>query len=218
MNSQQIHALSLLDALLQEEQKKRRIKDSEAFLTCAAQNPTWDKRPEDWAPDWCHGWHFPLPHCFADALGIRLTERSKTHYYLDENGDRIPERDKHGNIKTTAKGKVIYKKWIERWLLWTQATDFDFRAGYSFCDGGAFHGMWGEALPQLTHAISITDALGASAAQGENVARDPGYVTFTLYKKSADGSQLVPGEHHTVTQEDFVRYLISGELGTEIEQ
>ena len=217
MNSQQIHALSLLDALLQEEQKKRRIKDSEAFLTCAAQNPTWDKRPEDWAPDWCHGWHFPLPHCFADALGIRLTERSKTHYYLDENGDRIPERDRHGNIKTTAKGKVIYKKWIERWLIWTQATSFDFRAGYSFYDNVVDHCSWGKALPQITCGIFVVDAMPASAAQGKSVARDPGYVTFTLYKKSADGSQLVPGEHHTVTQDDFVRYLISGEPGTEIE-
>lgn len=204
--------MSLLDSLLQEEQKKWFIKSCNVFLACTAQNPAWDKRPKDWAPDWCHGWHFALPHCFADALGIRLTERSKTYYYLDEKGDRIPERDEHGNIKTTPKGKVIYKKRVERQRIWTQATTFDFRAGYFFCDKVLDYCSWGEALPQITCGISVVDAMPASAAQGENVARNPGYVVFTVYKKSADGLQLVPSERHTVTQDDFVRYLISGKI------
>lgn len=183
MNERQRRALDLLDALLREEAQRRRIKNDTAFLTSSVSGPSWEARPEEWAPDWCEGWHFVLPPCFADALGVRLAERVK-------------------------QGK--------RHMLWTQATDFAFRRGYTFCDVPDTGREWGACLKDIQRAITITDASEASSGQGRGVERDPGFVAFTLYAKAADGSRLVPCAHHTFTQDDFVRYLISGEPGADI--
>lgn len=119
MNERQRRALELLDALLREEKQRRRIKNDAAFLTSAVTGPDWEKRPEEWAPDWCEGWHFVLPPCFADALGVRLAERVK-------------------------QGK--------RNMLWTQATDFAFRRGYTFCDVPDAGGEWGACLKDIQRA------------------------------------------------------------------
>ena len=145
MNERQRRALDLLDALLREEKQRRRIKNDAAFLTSAVSGPSWEARPEEWAPDWCEGWHFVLPPCFADALGVRLAERVK-------------------------QGK--------RHMLWTQATDFAFRRGYTFCDVPDAGREWGACLKDIQRAITITDASEASSGQGRGVERDPGFVAF----------------------------------------
>ena len=35
-------------------------------------------------------------------------------YALDEKGNRIPKRDKEGNIVTNAQGDVVYKKEVDK--------------------------------------------------------------------------------------------------------
>ena len=61
---------------------RNRIKNGDFFITSRARNPQWDKKPNEWAKDWCSGWAVPVSTNFANALGIELTKRIKTIYPL----------------------------------------------------------------------------------------------------------------------------------------
>lgn len=121
LNESQKRALRALDALLEADRlMSMKAQNSKAgrtdpnsetacakpeereFLTTAARKPAWDKQPQIWAPDWCEGWAFKLPHAAASCLGIVLLGRSETigHYVelaehfvpsgsLDKNGKAV---------------------------------------------------------------------------------------------------------------------------------
>lgn len=211
----QDHALTLLDSLLQQEVGKRRVKNSAAFLTSLSSDPSWDERPEAWAPDWCRGWRFVPEYAMADALGIGLTPRTRLEPVLDSDGRPVPELDAAGKPKFS-RGKPVYQKVPHRYSVWTQSTAFDFRAGYTIHAVAAAQGQnWQEQLAHSAVTLQIVDAMPASPG-GIKVERDPGFVTFRVYQRTPAGDGIALQGQHTLTQEDFVRFLVSGKMPAEI--
>ncbi|WP_304039582.1 hypothetical protein [Desulfovibrio piger] len=211
----QSHALKLLDSLLKQEIGKRRVKNSSAFLTTLTGNPPWDKRPDIWAPDWCQGWSFAPEYAMAEALGIELTPRTRLEKVLDSEGRPVPELDAAGKPKIS-KGKPVYQKVQHRYSVWTQSTAFDFRAGYTIHAAAARQGQnWQEQLAHSPVTLQIVDAMPASPGSTK-IDRDPGFVTFKVYQRTQAGDGIALQGQHTLTQEDFVRFLVSGKMPEEI--
>lgn len=48
--------------------------------------------------------------------------------------------------------------------------------------------------------------------------RDSGFVVFQLFEKSDDGKKMQPVSKHTLTQDDFIRYLINGVMPQELDE
>lgn len=93
--------------------------------------------------------------------------------------------------------------------LWTQSTAFSFRAGYTIHSYGQEHfdKTWAEQTPHNPVLLQITDAKPAQPG-GKDAKRDPGQVIFRMHRRE-DG--YATGETRTMTQDDFVRFLIIGE-------
>lgn len=225
------HALKALENLFQLEAEKAemdiakmeknekkgkstgRIKDGSLFIPSRAVSPPWNKRPHEWAPDWCAGWAFPVSHTFAEALGVQLTKRSRTVYLTDAVGNRIPERDKDGNIKKDKKGKILYEKFIQKYLIWTQSTAFCFHAGHTIHTYPHEYAdrAWKDQLPHNDITIRIIDARESEPVNGP-IKRDPGLVVFEIYKADKEKNCLFLTDTKKTTQDGFVRFLITGEL------
>lgn len=192
---------------------RNRIKNGDFFIASRAKNPPWDKKPNEWAKDWCSGWAVPVGAHFAGALGIELTKRMKTIYPLDENGKKIPSLDEHGDIRKTKSGKIRYEAHTAAYLIWTQSTAFNFETGYvihtypeEYADK-----TWVEQIRHNPFSIKILEGKPASPVD-EAIQRDKGFVRFQICRRNAEGTALVDEEIFETTQDDFVRYLITGVL------
>lgn len=64
---------------------------------------------------------------------------------------------------------------------------------------------------------SIVEALPAAAGNA-GMDRDSGFVVFQLFEKSDDGKKMQPVSKHTLTQDDFIRYLITGVMPQELDE
>lgn len=216
MNDSQKRALELMDKLIAIEDCRRRIADDLAFMPSKASKPDWDKATEQWAGDWCAGWAFKPGHAMAHALGVCLSTRTKTvgSWTVTEKGRYKPEpdKDKEGNILFDKKGNVKPKPCKRYYMIWAQFTAFDFCPGYvihSFTPEYA-NKSWADQLKHDPLVIQITDAKPASPAKKSEKKfkpRDPGTVSFMLYR-SAQGFKA--GKSYTMSQDDFVRFLITG--------
>lgn len=188
-------ALSLLDDLICQETRGRRVNRSDNFLTTRVQNPSSKLFPEQWALDWCEGWAFHVPTAFADALGVVIAPRVKT----------VSEKD--------ASGKV--KKIKEHYSVWVQSTNFAFRTGYVLHQSE--EDVWNKQLRHNPCSIQIEDALEASSGNARMV-RDSGFVIFRRYEPTCDNAKMKPVSKHILTQDDFVRYLITGVMPQELDE
>ena len=192
---------------------RNRIKNGDFFITSRARNPQWDKKPNEWAKDWCSGWAVPVSTNFANALGIELTKRIKTIYPLDENGKKIPCLNEHGEIEKTKSGKIRYKAHTAAYLMWTQSTAFNFKTGYvlhTYCQEYADK-TWGEQIRHNPFSIKILEGNPASPVD-EAIQRDKGFVRFQICRRNEEGTALVGGEIFETTLDGFIEYLITGEL------
>lgn len=199
LQESQKRALALLDALLEQERGKRRIKNDEAFLATAASRPRWDAGPALWARDWCAGWAFQPDYAHARALGIELARRSRVIGHYIEPGDGgfrpVPSRDAAGRIKKGKNSAVLPAPMSRVWMLWTQSTAFAFRAGYTVHSQG----------PASLQVLRAAPAHPADKDAG----RDPGEVMFRIYLR--ENGRFAPGEIRAMSQDDFVRFLIRGD-------
>lgn len=95
--------------------------------------------------------------------------------------------------------------------LWTQSTAFNFRTGYTIHSYGVEHfdKMWGEQVPHNPVSLQIIDAKPAQPG-GKGSKRESGLVTFRMHRRE-DG--YAAGETRTMSQDDFVRFLITGSEG-----
>ena len=145
-----------------------------------------DTRPTDLLRDpeaeYAEGWHMCVPKCFNDALDIRRTER-------------------------VTKGK---KK-----LEWTQGSTFLFKPGNILYDTPKAYEPWSEALKHIKRCIQVKDA--SEAIPGEKgtkekpgAPRNPGLVKFDILVPDESRSKLIKTEEEELTQDDFVRFLITG--------
>lgn len=213
LNESQKRALALLDTLLGQEEGKRRIKDDLAFLTTLATKPKWDERPDTWARDWCEGWAFRPNYAHAEALGIELSKRSKViGHYIELRDGRfrpVPAKDASGKIKKGKNGEILPAPMAHWWMLWTQSTAFNFRAGCTIHSYGMEHfsKTWGEQIPHNHVSLQIVESKPAQPGD-KTTRRDPGEVTFQMHIRE-DG--YAGGESRTMSQDDFVRFLIRGD-------
>ena len=114
------------------------------------------------------------------------------------------------------RGKPVYQKVQHRYSVWTQSTAFDFRAGYTIHAAATRQGQnWQEQLAHSPVTLQIVDAMPASPGSTK-IDRDPGFVTFKVYQRTQAGDGIALQGQHTLTQEDFVRFLVSGKMLAEI--
>lgn len=136
-------------------------------------------------------WHFCLPPHFNTALGLKFSQKQK----------------------------VKNKQVAERWKEWVQSGSFCFSEGSIIYDRDVC-GLktWGEKLASIESYVVIGKARPVSLRSFKDevtdlvkTKRDPGFVTFKIYvPKPTLGSVCI--REVTATQDEFVKFLISGKL------
>ncbi|MDD5451758.1 MAG: hypothetical protein PHT49_07700 [Desulfovibrionales bacterium] len=94
-------------------------------------------------------------------------------------------------------------------LVWTQGSAFSFSEGDILYDTRNAYKVWSEALKSISLGVQVRQALAAGAASEGN-GRSPGSVTFEILKPDKRRSKLVGNGYYTLSQDDFVRFLIAG--------
>ncbi len=144
--------------------------------------------PEDNSPP---DWFMYLPKAFNDCLDIQKTSRVE---YVE--------------IEPLVPGGLIRKEKITK-LVWTQGSCFNFHKGCTIYDTRDAYQPWGEALKKIKYCLKINYSAIASPAMN-NQNRDPGSVDFTLYKPNKKCAELIEVADYTLTQDEFILFLISG--------
>ena len=132
------------------------------------------------------GWYLAVPACFRDALDITWAERKKSG--------------------------------VSAWR-WIQGGSFGFKQGDTLYGVAEADGDWGDALHRLGFCVAVTDASPALPAKPaavrpetpEDVPRDPGFVTFDVLEPNDRRTALVSTGQRTLSQDEFVRFLICGD-------
>lgn len=137
-------------------------------------------------------WHLWLPPHFNTSLDLRLLWRQQT------------------------KNKEVVRKWKE----WAQGSIFCFNEGAIIYDRDVT-GLetWGDKLDAIDFYVVIGQSRPVTMRSGSNLKagfddganRDPGLVSFRIYTPTTNHGSAIEQEH-TVTQDCFVRFAISGEL------
>jgi len=138
-----------------------------------------------------YDWSFYVPNCFNEELDIRQTIRTD------------PVKDANGDIVKKANGKP---KTIQR-LVWTQGNFFTFQKGDTIYDTSLAYQEWGHALKHIKRMITIKYAQPVEFEEWQNK-RSPGEVIFSL--TIFQNGELKESENKTLTQDEFVKYLIDG--------
>lgn len=129
------------------------------------------------------GWFMCVRSCYHEALDIGMTER----VYIDE-------------LTKTKKTKLV----------WTQGSWFYFKAGDVLYDTAEAYGeKWVDALQRIKLCVEITSANRAGQNNHET-GRSAGSVTFSIKTPNEDHDQLIKRGEHSMSQDDFLRFLISG--------
>jgi hypothetical protein len=104
-------------------------------------------------------------------------------------------------------------------LRWTQGVEFSFKVGDIIYDCKQAYEQWSKALQHIQMAIQISNATDATVWQfhaNESVkssapTRHSGIVMFEVLRPNDDKSKLTKSSSHVLTQDEFVRFLITGE-------
>lgn len=97
----------------------------------------------------------------------------------------------------------------ERELVWTQGANFSFSVGDTIFDNEAGYGPWDAALKQIRFCFQVSNATAVSPPNPRSP-RQSGSVTFTVSIPNEQRTVLSVVRTHTVTQDEFVRFLIVG--------
>jgi len=95
-------------------------------------------------------------------------------------------------------------------MVWTQGAGFAFKVGDTIYDSERGYDGWEQALRHMRLCVQVRSATDATSPQ-LSVARTSGSVAFDILIPSPDGTRLVPSASYSVTQDEFVRFLISGD-------
>jgi len=104
------------------------------------------------------------------------------------------------DIKQTERKKAI---------VWTQGSAFAFTRGDTLYDTAEAYKVWSAAMKKISLCIQVKDATSSGFAEAKS-ARFPGSVTFSILVPSKDRTKIVERGDHTMSQDDFVRFLIVG--------
>lgn len=94
-------------------------------------------------------------------------------------------------------------------LIWTQGSWFSFKLGDTLYDSPSAYQAWPPGLDKVNLCINIQDAAPAVPATKKKP-RDHGFVEFTLMTPDEERTHLVEVENKTLTQDEFIRFLILG--------
>jgi hypothetical protein len=142
-----------------------------------------------------NSWHLWLPTHFNTSLDLRYIWRQQV------------------------KNKEVVRKWKE----WAQGSSFCFNEGAIIYDRDVSSlETWGDKLDAIdfyivlgaTKPVSLRASTASEASTDEGlgrVQRHPGSVNFKVFVPTSDHKSTLSHEH-TVTQDQFVRYAISGSL------
>ena len=94
-------------------------------------------------------------------------------------------------------------------LVWTQGASFSFKVGDTLYDTLDAYKSWSDALRTIDLCAQVK--MGSNAGPVDsNSGRFDGLVKFSIFTPTQDRSRLVERSEHTMSQDDFVRFLISG--------
>ncbi len=97
----------------------------------------------------------------------------------------------------------------QKTLTWTQGSSFAFKAGDTLYDTPDAYKVWSEALKSINLCVQVK--LGSSAGPLDGgTGRFAGSVTFSILTPNDYRSRLVERADHTMSQDDFIRFLIGG--------
>jgi hypothetical protein len=136
-------------------------------------------------------WHLWLPPHFNSALDLRFMQKQKT-------------RD---------------KEVVNSWKEWVQGGRFQFNEGSMIYDRDVSACQtWGEKLSAMKFYILINASRPVSMKIVNDeetglrtVLRNPGFVSFEVYRTGSSGADHEP-EEISMTQDEFVCYAIAGKL------
>jgi hypothetical protein len=137
-------------------------------------------------------WHLWLPSHFNTSLDLRFIWRQQT------------------------KNKEVVQKWKD----WAQGTSFCFNEGAIIYDRDVSSlETWGEKLDTInfyvvigpTRPVSLRSGSSLESRSDGGLSRDPGSVNFKIYVPTSDHASVIAHEH-TVTQDQFALYSITGRL------
>jgi len=95
-------------------------------------------------------------------------------------------------------------------LCWTQGAFFSFKQGDTIYDTPKAYEHWSKALKHINICVSVKAATDVSLGE-DGKSRSPGSVTFIILKPNKQRTKLVEHEQRTMTQDEFVKFLIIGE-------
>lgn len=137
-------------------------------------------------------WSFAMKECFKMELNIEFTARKKD--------------------------KATYYEW-------TQGPYYCFSEGQVFYDVKEGYTCWQEALKKVNQACQIIAAKPNTPLKFDNEITGKtefrvleGYVQFSLFKPDEARTKLVSYAEHTLSQNDFVTFLKTGKIKSEIWQ
>lgn len=140
-------------------------------------------------------WHLWLPSHFNTSLDIRFISRQQV------------------------KNKEVIRKWKD----WAQGSNFCFNEGVIIYDRDvSILETWGDKLDAInfyivlgpTQPVSFRGSPGHQETADDGTpgsGRNPGSVNFKVYVPTSDHRSAISVEH-TVSQDQFVRYAITGSL------
>jgi hypothetical protein len=94
-------------------------------------------------------------------------------------------------------------------ICWTQGASFSFKPGDTIYDTPIAYEVWSEALKHINICFSVNNAINAGASE-DGKCRYPGLVTFVILKPDEQRTKLMEQEEQTLSQDDFVNFLITG--------
>lgn len=149
---------------------------------------------------------------------IRLTDLLKDPYAETAEGWFMCVPPFFNDALDLKQTERVKKK--EKILVWTQGSSFSFGIGDVLYDTPNANKVWSEAIKSLNLCVQVETASSAGPIEGE-ARRFAGSVTFRILTPNKDRSKLIERGKHTMSQDDFVRFLIAGppeELKKEIER
>lgn len=93
---------------------------------------------------------------------------------------------------------------------WTQGQGFDFKEGHVIYDTPDAYLTWGEALKRISLVCEVLRGMPNKTKNAKNI--EDGWVTFKLSKPNKDKTNIETISQHTISQDEFVQYLKSGQL------
>jgi len=142
------------------------------------------------------GWHMAVKESFRPQLDIKFTNRIDT--------------------KST-KGGEPYKSQIR---LWTQGPRIAFDKGHIFYDTPFGHEEWEKALKHIQFVCVIIEAKPNDVKKkkidnikGQINELIDGFIVFELLSPNHEKTKLITQDIYKISQNNFVEFLISGNLG-----